>query len=213
MVVPTSRSLSKSKPKLIGLTGGIGAGKSVAAKIFATLGIPIFDSDRAGKDLLEKDTEVRRKVVDIFGDKAYVKGTPDRKYLAGIVFSDPDMREKLNAIIHPSVRRAFRDFADEHASAPYVINEAAILIETGAYEQLDALILVTAPEDVRIERVTKRDGVTAEEVRKRMGAQWPEEKKRGYAQYVIENDGVQALIPAVLKIHRALLGSEGPQKS
>lgn len=211
MVVPTSRSLSKSKTKLIGLTGGIGAGKSVAAKIFATLGIPIFDSDRAGKELLEKDPGVRRDVVDVFGEKAYVNGAPDRKYLAGVIFSDPSMREKLNAIIHPAVRRAFRVFADEHPSAPYVINEAAILIETGAYRQLDALILVTAPEDVRIERVTKRDGVTAEEVRKRMAAQWPEEKKRGFAQYVIENNGEQPLIPAVLEIHRALLESEGPQ--
>ena len=204
MEVPTNKNLSRSNPRVIGLTGGIGAGKSLIAKVFSILGVPVFNSDDAGRNILDEDAAARESVRQIFGDRAFVDGVPDRKYLADIVFNDTEMREKLNQIIHPAVRQAFARFVNENRDADYVINEAAILIETGAYKNLDAMILVTAPEEIRIQRVMKRDGISAQEVKNRMEAQWPEEKKREYSQFIIVNDGMKPVLPAIWQTHNAL---------
>lgn len=196
--------MPKNKPITIGLTGGIGAGKTVIARIFSTLGIPVFNSDEEGKRLLAEDQQIRQRVTEVFGERAYVQGRPDRKFLAEAIFADKEKRDRLNAIIHPAVHQSFSRFVGQNADAPFIINEAAILIETGAYKNLDALILVTAPDDLRIARVRERDGVSSESVIQRMEAQWPQEKKRDYAEFVIDNDGKKPVLPAVLQIFNAL---------
>lgn len=201
---PTNKSLSKNKPIVIGLTGGIGAGKTVIARIFSSLGIPVFNSDDEGKRLLAEDEPTRQRVTELFGERAYVQGRPDRKFLAEVVFADEEKRNQLNSIIHPAVRQSFSQFVRQNTQAPFIVNEAAILIETGAYKDLDALILVTAPDDLRIARVRERDGVSSESVKQRMEAQWPQEKKKDFAEFIIENDGKKPVLPAVLQIFNTL---------
>jgi len=146
-------------------------------------------------------------VVRHFGKEAYINGVPDREYLAKVVFSDSAKRETLNSIIHPAVGRAFEDFCKLHSSASYVLEEAAILIETGGYKKLDTLILVTAPEELRIERVLSRDQTNRELIEKRIAAQLSDQDKRSFAQFEIVNDDKNPVIPKVLQIHNALLRS------
>ncbi len=194
-----------SKPLLIGLTGGIGAGKSLVANVFKLLNVPVFDADNEAKAILGKSAEVRQKVIEAFGANAFTGNEPNRKFLAERVFSDESLRLKLNAIIHPGVGKAFENWVDQNAQEPYLLKEAAITFETGIYKQLDGVILVTAPKNVRIERVMKRDEVTEIQVLNRMAAQWSDEDKLKLSLYHVLNDGQTMIIPQVLKIHQALL--------
>jgi dephospho-CoA kinase len=195
--------------KIAGLTGNIGSGKSYVAEIFRKMGIPVFDSDLEAKKILITDPEVSKALRVEFEDDIWDEtGKPDRKKLAAIVFSDKTKIEKLNQIIHPRVRRRFESWVMEQKS-PLVLQEAAILVETGAYKKMDALILVTAPEEVRIRRVIQRDHVTEKEVIKRMRNQLSEEEKLKYADYTIRNDGVTPLLPQILNIvHQLNDGNE-----
>lgn len=188
----------------VGLTGGIGSGKSVVARMFSVLGVPVFSSDEAGREVLQRDAEVRAQVIEAFGAAIYPAGVLDRKALAQVVFNDPAALKKLNGIVHPAVRKAFARWA-EAQDAPYVINEAAILVESGGHAALDHLIAVSAPEAERIARVMKRDGVTADEVRARMRNQLGEEERLVHAGSVISNDGRTLVIPQVLAVHERLL--------
>lgn len=189
----------------VGITGGIGSGKSLATEIFKTLGIPVYLADDRGKHLLANDPEVIEEVKDLLGESVYQDGLPDRKEIAKQVFGNAEKLAALNAIIHPAVARDFDAWLEANATAPYVLKEAAILLESGSYESLDKLILVTAPEDLRMKRVMARDGVAEAEVRARMNRQWSDEQKLPYADFVLVNDGQQMLIPAVLGIHKQLL--------
>ncbi len=191
----------------MGITGGIGAGKSIVAKVFSVLGIPVFNADVIAKQILTSDPEVISAVRSHFGVEAYRDGVPDREYLARVVFNDSSQRETLNSIIHPAVGRAFEKFCAVNNSAPYVLKEAAILVETGGYKQLDALILVTAPESLRIERALNRDNTDREALKKRISAQLSDEEKRPYAHFEIVNDDKNPVIPKVLQIHNAILRS------
>lgn len=193
-----------NKPLRIGISGGIGAGKSLISRIFSVLGVPVFNADLEARNLLETDPEMMRAVTSLLGPGAYSDGMPNRQYIAQKVFSDDALREKLNAIVHPAVGRAFDAWMNAHREAPYVLKEAAITFETGIYKQLDATILVTAPEAVRIERVTKRDRTTPDQVRRRMEAQWTDERKRPLSDYIIENDGTSPVIPRVMEIHQEI---------
>ena len=186
-----------------GLTGNIGSGKSLVARIFETLRVPVFYADAEGKKLLGHP-EVIAQIRQLFGEKVTDDGKIDRKALAQIVFSEKSKLEKLNQIIHPAVRRKFSQWAGNHPDAPYVIYEAAILHESGHYKNLDTIIVVAADENLRIHRVMSRDGVSEQDVRKRMANQWPEEKKIQHADFVINNNEKQLLIPQVLEIHRQL---------
>lgn len=184
----------------VGLTGGIGSGKTTVCRVFSVLGIPVFNSDEQAKLLLQDDPEVKAAVLQLFGSSVYPAGVLDRKALAQLVFNDPKALAGLNAIVHPAVRRAFKEWA-ESQQAPYVINEAAILVETGAYRSFDRLITVEAPEDVRLARVMARDGSPEEQVRQRMANQATEAQRREVAYAVIENDGHSMVLPQVLALH------------
>ncbi len=187
----------------VGLTGGIGSGKSTVARIFQVLGIPVFLADEAGRALLADDLDVRKAVADRFGAGTYPNGVVDRKVLAGIVFNDADALKDLNAIVHPAVRAAFRKWALEQ-KAPYVIMEAAILAESEGYKAFDRIVVVTAPEELRIQRVMARDNVDANAVQARMRNQVSEDVRLHIADFVVHNDDTQPVIPQVLSIHQEL---------
>ncbi|MBX2972617.1 MAG: dephospho-CoA kinase [Flavobacteriales bacterium] len=188
----------------VGLTGGIGSGKTTVARVFRTLGVPVFEADAEGRRLLNEDAAVREAVVARFGPGVLRDGTIDRAALAGIVFHAPEALGDLNGIIHPAVRASFRHWADRQ-QAPYVMMEAAILVESGGYKAMDRNVVVTAPEELRIRRVMQRDGVDEQAVRARMANQAGEQERRAIADHVIHNDDTQLVIPQVLAAHRLLL--------
>ena len=192
----------------IGLTGGIGSGKSTVARIFETLGIPVYYADDRAKQILADDPEVIRRVTELLGPEAYgPDGSPDRSFIAAQVFADTEKLRALEQIIHPATFADAARWQDEQANKgfPYTVKEAALLYESGSYRSLDRIIVVTAPEPVRIARVVLRDGSTEEQVRARMDKQLPEEEKAGRADFLIVNDGQHALIPQVVQLHRRLL--------
>lgn len=186
----------------IGVTGGIGSGKSVVCRIFGVLGIPVFDADTEAKRLMRADAALASAIRAEFGAETYYEdGTLNRAYLADQVFNDEERLTKLNALVHPAVIRAGEEWA-RGQTAPYTIKEAALLFESGSFKLNHYTILVSAPVGIRIERVMKRDGITAKQVEARMERQWPEEEKRQLADFEIVNDGVQALIPQVLMLDK-----------
>jgi dephospho-CoA kinase len=188
--------------KKIGITGGIGSGKSAVCQIFKTLGIPVYDADARAKFLTENDAEIRKKITENFGEKTFEGGKLNRAYLASLVFREEEKRLLLNSIVHPAVAKDFEKWYREQKNAPYVLKEAALMIEAGSYKDLDALVLITAPENVRLERVRKRDPQRSiEEIRSIMQKQMPEEEKKKYANFVIENEGESSLIRKVLDLH------------
>jgi dephospho-CoA kinase len=189
----------------IGITGGIGSGKTTVANLFAKLGVPVFFADSETRTLQNTDAELRARLIATFGTEAYLpNGMLDRAYLARIVFADKAALQKINSIVHPAVARHFAAWCAAHEGNVYILKEAAILFESGSNTGLDGVIAVTAPEALRIERVMQRDSITEEEVRKRMANQWPEEEKLKRANWIIYNDG-RALEPQVEEIHRTLL--------
>lgn len=188
----------------IGVTGGIGGGKSTVCKIFEVLGVPVYYADQGAKLLMNHDLAVIESIKKAFGNNIYnTKGELDRANLAHVVFNDKAKLKKLESIVHPAVREDFNKWALNH-SAEYVIKEAALLFESGSYKDLDKIITVTAPEEVRVERVMKRENVSKEKVLNRMANQLAEQEKIDRADYVIHNDERQMLIPQVLEIHKAL---------
>lgn len=188
----------------VGVTGGIGSGKSTVCRVFSVLGIPVFSSDDEAKRLLDGDPATKQRLREVFGDAVFTGGKPDRKALAARVFNDAEALQRLNAIVHPAVREAFARWA-RRQNAPYVINEAAILVETGAYRTMDHLVVVTAPEQERVRRVMLRDGGTEAAVRARMRNQADEAALVAVAGSVIVNDGASLVIPQVLHVHGKLL--------
>ena len=187
----------------VGLTGNIGSGKSTVAGIFEVLGVPVFHADKEAGHLLGT-TEVMEEIRSRFGDAVFYRGSLDRQQLANKVFNDSAALVDLNTIVHPRVRKKFIGWIERHDQHPYVVQEAAILFETGFYAFFDVTIVVSCPEDTAIERVMARDGTKREEVMARMRNQWPEAKKVGQADYVINNDGEHLVIPQVLSIHEEL---------
>jgi dephospho-CoA kinase len=189
----------------VGLTGGIGSGKSTVGRILRLLGVPLFAADEAGRALLANDPEVHTALRNRFGDTVLVHGVPDRKALAQLVFNDPKALADLNAIIHPAVRQAFRTWAAEQ-QAPYVVMEAAILAETGGHSAFDRIVVVSAPEALRVQRVMQRDGAGEPDVRARMRNQATEEQRLAIADHVIINDDTRLVIPQVIALHNTLRG-------
>lgn len=188
----------------VGLTGNIGSGKSVISQVFITMGVSVFQADIEARKQFE-DKIVRNSIRDIFGPGVFSSsGEIIRPVLAEIVFNDPTMLDKLNQIIHPGVRRDYQQWCLQHSEAPYTLYEAAILFESGHYREMDKIICVTAPEQLRIKRVMERDQVTQEEVEKRMSNQWDEKKKIALADFVIRNDETSSVIKQVLEIHHKL---------
>jgi dephospho-CoA kinase len=188
----------------VGVTGGIGSGKSTVCNLFKCLEVPVFNADETGRRLLAEDKNVIQQVQSIFGKEIMMNGKPDRKKIAEIVFIAPEKLTQLNAIIHPAVRKNFNEWAEVQTS-PYVIDEAAILFETGIYKQLDLTILVTAPDQLRIRRVMQRDSIDEASVRNRMKNQWSDEDKVKLANFVIINDDINPLLPRLMEIHNEII--------
>jgi len=188
----------------VGLTGGIGSGKTTVCMIFKTLGIAVYDADTQAKQLMNTDPELKSSLQVYFGNDIYRNETLDRHRLADIIFKDRTSLEKVNSLVHPAVARDFEQWCIRQTS-PYVIEEAAIIFESNIAHRFEKIILVTAPDSVRIERVCARDHVSPEMVRERMKNQWTEEKKIELADYVIYNDDMQLLTSQTMKIHRQLL--------
>lgn len=184
----------------IGLTGGIGSGKSTVAKIFQVLGVPVFDSDTEAKQLYLDNPELKAAIMNNFGEDIYANGRFNPGLLASRVFPFADKTRQLNELVHPLVQQKFEEWAS-HVSVPYIVKEAALLVESGSYKSLDALILVSAPSELRVKRTMLRDGSTNDQVLERMKRQLPDEDKRRYCQYEIINDDHTLLIPQVLDLH------------
>ncbi len=189
---------------LVGLTGGIGAGKTTVARIFHSMGVPVYDSDAGAKRLMTESAPLRQAISALLGEQSYEDDQLNRAYIASIVFSDPEKLHALNQLVHPAVRADFQQWAAESA-APYVINEAALHYESGGFKSLDYMISVTATEAVRYARVMQRDDASHAQVEARMEKQWPQSKKDNLADSVIYNDGVRALIPQVVEVHQHIL--------
>lgn len=188
----------------VGLTGGIGSGKSTVARILETLGIPVYYADDAAKTIMNTDEGLKQQLISHFGEDCYVNGQLDRKYLAGIVFNDPEKLNLLNSLIHPVTIRHSEEWYKRQTTA-YAVREAALLFESGASGNLDFIIGVYAPKQIRLHRVMQRDGLSADEIRKRMDRQINEEMKMKLCDAVIRNDEQQLLIPQVMELHQRLL--------
>ena len=186
---------------IIGLTGGIGSGKSSAAAVFNAIGIPVYEADIASKRLIDTDKSLQNKLMDLLGKDIVKGGKINRALMASRIFNNEQLLAQTNALIHPAVALDFASWYRKHAENQYVIREAAILFESGSYHDCDKVIVVTAPKEMRIDRVIQRNGVSREDVVSRMENQWPEEEKISRADYVIYNDLTQSLIKQVLAIH------------
>jgi len=188
---------------MIGLTGGIGSGKSVVAKIFTTLGIPVFNADEEAKHMMQSNQEMKSKLIEQFGSSIYHASGLQKEKLAAIVFNDPYQLQLLNAIVHPVTIQAAKNWAAKQNS-PYVIKEAALIFESGAADGLFKVIGVTAPLSLRLQRVMHRDGVSKEQVEARMQHQISDTIKMRLCDYVIENSNQQMLIPQVLELDKVI---------
>lgn len=191
--------------KTIGITGGIGSGKTTCCRIFETLGIPVYYADVRAKKLMTSDKLLKSQIKDLLGKESYYRnGRLNRGFIASQIFNNKSLLKQMNALVHPAVGRDVIDWATKQSSE-YVMYEAALLVENGSYKNFTKLIVVSCPEEERIRRVTARDGTTVKEVKARMRNQLAEEKKIAVADYVIVNDGNEMLIPQIVEIHEELL--------
>ena len=199
--------------KIIGLTGGIGSGKTTVAKMFSQLGVPVYIADVEAKKLMNTSKVIRRELIALLGEKAYSEKGLNRAFVADKIFNDKQLLQAVNGIIHPRVAEHFKKWASKQNSS-YVIKEAAILFENGAYRECDKVILVTAPKSMRIERLLARDKYTLTdlqplstiaEIEQRMDNQWSDEEKRKLADIIIDNQDLKATKIRVAEIHNALL--------
>ena len=188
---------------VVGLTGGIGSGKSTIAKEFAALGIAVFNSDEQAKALIATDAQVKERIIATFGEEAYQNGEYNRAYIAQIVFNNPEKLAILNNIVHPALAKYFKQWAKKQTSL-YVLKEAAILFESGSYKDCDYIITVTAPEEVRIARVMARDHCTEAQVRARMAQQWTDDQRIALSNAVIENIDLESAKEQVKRINDEL---------
>ncbi|OOV25878.1 dephospho-CoA kinase [Flavobacterium sp. LM5] len=185
--------------KIIGLTGGIGSGKTTVATIFKAHGLPVYIADEAGKEVM-KDPSILLAIQKAFGQTVFENGVLDRKKLASLVFSDKDKLQQLNAIVHPAVARHFASWLENHQNFDYVIYESAILFESGGDTKCHAVITVVASESVRIQRVMLRDAASKEQILQRMKVQWTDEQRLEKSQFVINNDSLVNTEKQVVKI-------------
>ncbi|MBK8494668.1 MAG: dephospho-CoA kinase [Chitinophagaceae bacterium] len=188
----------------IGLTGGIGSGKSTVAKVFEVLGIPVYYADDAAKKLMNEDAALKQKIKLQFGESVYDNEHLNKKALADIVFNDPEKLALLNALVHPATLKDAESWMQSQSS-PYIIKEAALIFESGAHQNLDYVIGITAPAPLRIQRTMQRDGITREAVVARMDKQMDDTIKMKLCDFVITNDEQEMLLPQVLALHDKLL--------
>ena len=188
----------------IGITGGIGSGKTIVSRIFVSLGIPVFYADAEAQRLMHEDEDLRKLIIKGFGSDAYINDKLNRHYLSSIVFNNKEKLLQLNTIVHPATKRASEKWMKEQSS-PYALREAALLFESGAVEGLDTVIGVYAPQALRIQRAMKRSNLTRDEVLARINKQIKEEIKMRLCDHVIINDEQHAVLPQVLKLHHKFI--------
>lgn len=191
--------------KKIGITGGIGSGKSTVCRIFETLGIPVYDADTQAKKIMITDMAVKCQIRELIGKDAYYRnGKLNKDYVSSKIFSNKSLLQGISQIVHPAVNNDSLRWMEQHKlnkMIPYVIKEAALLIESGNYKALDKLIVVTCPEGIRIQRVIDRDKLTYEEVKRKVDSQIAESEKLRFADFIIVNDGTMSIIQQVRTIH------------
>lgn len=189
----------------VGITGGIGSGKTTVCRIFESLGIPVYYADSRAKALVIEEPLLNAEYIKLFGNNVFTSnGLLNRQLVAEAIFNDRTVLNQVNNLVHPFVRRDFVKWCQEQ-TAPYVIEEAAVLIESEGYKFIDKVVLVTAPDEIRIERVMARDQHSREKVLERINNQWKQEQLREYSDFEVRADDVQLVIPQVLKIHKELL--------
>lgn len=181
----------------LGITGGIGSGKSLVCRLLEVMGIPVYISDTETKQLMASDASIRKELVALLGEEVYAGGVLNKPMLASYLFGNPEHACRVNGIVHPRVKDDFRHWVQRHATDPVVAIESAILIEAGFVGEVDVVVMVYAPEEVRIERAMKRDASSRELIEKRLRSQMSDEEKRKQADFVIVNDGETPLIPQV----------------
>jgi dephospho-CoA kinase len=194
----------------IGLTGGIGSGKSTVAKIFEVLGIPVYYADETARQLMNENGELKAAITRHFGEQSYAGGQLNRAYIASIVFSNNEKLELLNSLTHPITIQHAADWMKQQKT-PYIIKEAALIFETGSAEHLDYVIGVYSPKAIRVKRVMDRDGATEEQVLKRMDRQMNEEMKMRLCDFVIKNTEQELITPQVLELHEKFLKMQQPK--
>ncbi|ASV31991.1 dephospho-CoA kinase [Maribacter cobaltidurans] len=192
--------------KIVGLTGGIGSGKTTVAKMFAELGVPVYNSDLEAKKLMHSSKTIRNKLKILFGESAYLDGKLNRGYIAKSVFNDQDLLKALNGIVHPAVRRHFKKWCKKQDHS-YVIQETALLFENRAQDLYDKIILVVAPKEVRIDRLLERDQSTREDILARMENQLEDKEKIPLADFIIKNTNLEKTGERVTEVNRAILDS------
>lgn len=189
--------------KIVGLTGGIGSGKTTVANMFNALGIPIYIADEEAKKLMTSSKIIKRKLIELFGTKAFINGKLNKSFISDTIFRDKLFLTKMNAIIHPVVANHFKKWVlKQHA--PYVIKEAAILFENDGYKQCDLIIIVTAPKELKIKRLLSREHMTVEKIEAIMNNQWSDAEKVKRSQYVIVNSELENTRQQVAKIHQQI---------
>ncbi|WP_303318989.1 dephospho-CoA kinase [Flavivirga abyssicola] len=189
---------------IVGLTGGIGSGKTTVAQQFKKLGVPVYIADVEAKNLMHKSKIIKRKLIQLFGDKAYIDDELNKHFIANIIFNDKTYLQKMNAIVHPRVARHFEKWSLKQ-DAPYVIKEVAILFENGGHKACDYIITVTAPKELRIKRLLMRDNTTKDKIKSIMKNQWTDAEKIKYSQYVIDNVDLEMTKNQVVDIHEDIL--------
>lgn len=190
--------------KVIGLTGGIGSGKTTVGRMFKELGVPVYDSDKEAKLLMQSSQVIKDGLIALFGKEAVIKDKVNREYIANKVFTDKNLLQQLNSLVHPVVRDHFLLWK-KNQKYPYIIQEAAIIFENGSYHNYDKIILVTAPKEIRLNRVMHRDGSTREKVMHRMENQWSDRQKRKLSHFVINNTDLEKTKIKVGRIHTSIL--------
>lgn len=200
-----------NKPLQIGITGGIGSGKSLVCKIFSHLGAPVYDADSHAKELMTTDGILISEIKKEFGDLSYhADGSLNRVYLANYVFHDPVKLERLNRLVHPRVEADYLKWVSKNAAHPYVIKEAALLFEAGSYKSLDRIIVVSAPEALRVRRVLSRDAHrTVEQIKAIVEKQMPEDEKLKRADHIVVNDETELVVPQVVRLHEEFIKTTG----
>jgi dephospho-CoA kinase len=188
----------------VGITGGIGSGKTTVCQVFKTLGIPVLYADETARYLMEHDELLIKNIKELLGEQVYVNNALNREQIASAVFNRPDLLQQLNSIVHPAVIQYSNDWMQQQTS-PYVLKEAAIFFESGTDKEMDIMIGVFAPMKVRILRAMQRDNVTQEKILSRIAQQMDEDEKMKLCDYVITNDGETAILPQILSIHEKIL--------
>jgi dephospho-CoA kinase len=189
----------------IGITGGIGSGKTLVCNVFRSLNVPVYEADQEARRIMAEDPVIRNRIIEHFGEEVYSGGSLNRPYLARRIFENTDEREFVNSLIHPAVREDFLNWMRQHGSIPYAIEEAALIFESGAYRELDMTILVTAPVKLRMDRIKQRDKLANKEISARMSSQIRVEEAEKLADYVIINDDKTFVLPQVLEIHQKIM--------